>query len=105
MIQRLKTSGWRVELIYLALPSSEMSRLRVAERVTHGGHNILAKDIIRRFPRSLYNLLQLFAPLADQAICYMNIGNAPELVFQQIRSERTIMHPEFFELLHKESRI
>ena len=34
LIHRLQTNGWRVELIYLALPSAEMSRLRVAERVT-----------------------------------------------------------------------
>ena len=33
-------SGWRVELIYLALPNPEMAKLRVAERVSHGGHDI-----------------------------------------------------------------
>lgn len=37
LLQRLQAQGWRVELIYLALPSAEMSRLRVAERVAHGG--------------------------------------------------------------------
>jgi len=40
LIARLKSTGWRVELIYLALPNVEMSSLRVAERVAHGNHNI-----------------------------------------------------------------
>ena len=37
LVRRLKAADWRVELIYLALPSVEVARLRVAERVTHGG--------------------------------------------------------------------
>jgi len=85
------------------LPSAEMSRLRVAERVIHGGHNIPTDDIIRRFPRSLHNLLQLFAPLADQTRCFMNYGERPELVFRQQASQREIYHSEFFELLQQEA--
>jgi len=38
LIQRLQAEGWQVGLIYLALPSVELSTLRVAERVAHGGH-------------------------------------------------------------------
>ncbi|MDD5578778.1 MAG: hypothetical protein PHY16_05780 [Methylobacter sp.] len=103
LIHRLQLQGWRVELIYLALPSAEMSRLRVAERVMHGGHSIPTTDIMRRFPRSLHNLLQWFAPLADQTRCFMNEGDRPELVFRQQASQREIFHPEFFELLQKEA--
>lgn len=40
LVRRLKAAGWRVELIYLALPSVEVAALRVAERVCHGGHDI-----------------------------------------------------------------
>lgn len=39
LINRLQADGWQVDLLYLALPSVEMSKLRVAERVKHGGHN------------------------------------------------------------------
>ena len=55
LIKRLKSEGWRIELIYLALPSVEMAKHRVAERVRHGGHAIPARDIERRFLRSLDN--------------------------------------------------
>jgi predicted ABC-type ATPase len=101
LIRRLQTDGWRVELIYLALPSAEISRLRVAERVAHGGHNIPEDDIIRRFPRSLHNLFQLFAPLVDQTRCFINSGAQPELVFRQIQTQQIIFKTELFEQLQK----
>ena len=40
LIRRLRSDGWRVELIYLALPSVALSRQLVAERVQHGGSPI-----------------------------------------------------------------
>lgn len=64
-MRRLRSQGWRAELIYLALPSMEMSRLRVAERVAHGGHDIPVADIERRFARSLANLLEVFSLEVD----------------------------------------
>lgn len=104
LIDRLQATGWRVELIYLALPSAEMSRLRVAERVAHGGHNIPDADVARRFPRSLHNLLNIFAPKANQTRCFMNSGATPELVFQQNGRVREIFHPDFFVLLQQEAQ-
>ena len=79
-----------------------MSRLRVAERVAHGGHNISEEDITRRFPRSLHNLLNLFAPKVNQAQCCMNNGAIPE--FQQKGVIRTIFHPDFLMFLQQEAR-
>lgn len=34
LIRQLRADGWKVELIYLALPNAEMAKLRVAERVS-----------------------------------------------------------------------
>ncbi|HEB69712.1 MAG TPA: hypothetical protein ENI88_08850 [Desulfobulbus sp.] len=45
--------------IYLALPDVEMSRLRVAERVSHGGHDVPDRDLARRFKESALTNLQL----------------------------------------------
>lgn len=101
LVERLQTTGWQVELIYLALPNAEMSRLRVAERVTHGGHHIPEADLMRRFPRSLYNLFNEFAPKVDQAKCYMNSTTIPKLVFQQEGTICNIFHSDFFELLQQ----
>lgn len=91
LIERLQSDGWQVELIFLALPSVEMSKLRVAERVAHGGHNIPERDIERRFPRSLNNLLHAFSHAVDRCICFMNDGENPVLVFEQRGEDRNII--------------
>lgn len=104
LIQQLKKNEWRVELIYLALPNSEVSRLRVAERVAHGGHNIPVEDIKRRFPRSLKNLLTDFAPQVDQCQCYFNADEEPILVFEQQGAKRTVHEPSIFSLLENEAK-
>jgi predicted ABC-type ATPase len=105
LIKRMQAQGWHVELFYLALPAVQVSLMRVAERVAHGGHDISVSDIMRRFPRSLSNLLLLFAPLVDQAFCFMNVGSAPILVFQQTGTQREIVHAPYFELLLKEAQL
>lgn len=105
LVKRLLATGWRVELVYLALPSVEMSRLRVAERVSHGGHNIPLKDIQRRFPRSLHNLMTLYAPSVTRARCFMNAGGTPEPVFEQVGAQRHILDDRHYNALVKEARL
>lgn len=103
LLDRLRGDGWQVELLYLALPSVEMSELRVAERVAHGGHNIAVPDIRRRFPRSLHNLLNEFSHRVDRCLCFMNEGEVPVLVFEQAGELRDILHEEYYQLLFKEA--
>jgi len=105
LIKRLRDTGWRVELIYLALPSVEMSKLRVAERVAHGGHNIPVQDIERRFPRSLNNLFHLFSHAVDRCICFMNDGEDPVLLFEQNGENREIAHNMYYQQLLKETDV
>ena len=104
LIERLKSTGWRVELIYLALPSVEMSRLRVTERVAHGGHAIPPADIERRFPRSLRNLLDVYADAVDHTRCFLNSGPVPDIVFVQIGANRTILNQSLYDDLVNEAQ-
>ncbi len=104
LIERLHSDGWRMELIYLALPSVEMSKLRVAERVAHGGHNIPVKDSERRFPRSLRHLLNGFSHRIDSCTCFMNDGESPVLVFEQRGSDRDIVHDDYYQHLLEEAQ-
>ncbi|ESQ90008.1 c [Asticcacaulis sp. AC460] len=83
LIERLQASGWAVELIYLALPSADMSISRVAERVAHGGHHIPSTDIIRRYPRSLRNLLNDYSMKVDECHCYLNTEFLTHLIFER----------------------
>ena len=104
LTRRLRSDGWRVELIYLALPSVEMSKLRVVERVAHGGHNIPLADIERRFPRSLYNLLNEFSYAVDRIQCFMNDSNLPQFIFEQQGETREIFNLELFNQLNQQAK-
>ncbi|WP_454007280.1 AAA family ATPase [Alcaligenes sp. Marseille-Q7550] len=99
LIDRLVREGWHVELIYLALPSVAMSRVRVAERVAHGGHDIPVEAIERRFGRSLYNLFTWYAPKVHRARCYLNSGDAPAAIFVQRGEQLEVLaEPEYLQL-------
>ena len=102
-VDRLRLEGWRVELIYLALPSAEMSVWRVAERVAHGGHAIPQNDIMRRFPRSLRHLLNDFSHRVDRCTCFMNHGESPVLVFEQQGLQRDVVDENWYRILTKEA--
>ena len=102
LVDRLQAEGWIVELIYLALPAAGFSKLRVAERVAHGGHNIPASDIERRFPRSLRNLLNDYSMRVDRCECYLN-GADRLIIFEVIDGHRVIHDHALFDRLRKEA--
>ena len=87
LISRLQGQGRQVELIYLALPDAEMSRLRVKERVKHGGHDVPTNVISRRFLRTLKNLLADYAGAASKTRCIMNSSYQPLVVVLFISSD------------------
>lgn len=103
LIRHIRNNGWPVELIYLALPSVEMAKLRVAERVSHGGHNIPIQDIERRFHRSLYNLFTIYGKTVNRCICCMNTGEEPITIFELQGDAREIYRQDYFQLLIKEA--
>ncbi|WP_246065260.1 zeta toxin family protein [Hydrocarboniclastica marina] len=105
LIRRLQADAWHVELVYLALPNKELSKLRVAERVSHGGHNIPEKDILRRFPRSLNNLLNLFSTVVDHCACFMNDRTPPKLIFENRNGSRIISDQDLYSHLLSESEV
>ena len=99
LIRRLKATGWRVELIYLALADVEMAKRRVAERVADGGHDIKPPDIERRFGRSLDNLFGAYAMEVDRTVCFLNTSETPERVFTQTGDQREVLKPAVLESL------
>ena len=104
LIKRLRADGWWVELIYLALPSVEMSKWRVLERVRHGGHDIPLEAVERHFARSLRNLFGDYGPAVNEATCFMNTGASPELAFRQQGVRRDIYNPQIFDHLLREAK-
>lgn len=99
MTRELVEAGWQVNLIYLWLPNVDISRERVAERVAHGGHHVPEKFLVRRYPRSIANLLDLYSPMCTSTICYDNSTTTPKLIFTESAEGRTIADPHLFHAL------
>lgn len=79
-LRRWKKAGYRIEIVYLTLPSPRLALRRIAARVRQGGHNVPKADVIRRFRRSWENFQSLYRPLADVWTVYDNAGDKPELM-------------------------
>lgn len=71
-ISAMREAGYVFHLVYVWLPSPEMSIQRVAARVRAGGHHIPEDVIRRRYPRSLENLFNVFIPIADAWVMLNN---------------------------------
>lgn len=61
----LRSTGYRIHLVFLWLPTADEAVARVEERVRAGGHDVPEPTIRRRYKAGLKNLLQLYLPLAD----------------------------------------
>lgn len=79
-IRDWKAAGYRVELIYLRLPSADHSVARVARRVSEGGHGIPENTLRRRFGLSLEYLETVYKPIVDAWRVYASGGDTPELL-------------------------
>ena len=82
-LRHLRESGYKIYLVFLALPNPDFAILRVKNRVQHGGHDVPNEVIARRFQRGLSNLFQLYMPLVDHWRVYDNASEVPSLIAQQ----------------------
>lgn len=72
LVRRAQAKGYRVSIIFFWLNSPELAIKRVAERVQHGGHNIPADIVRRRYVAGINNLFRLFMPEVDYWAIYDN---------------------------------
>jgi predicted ABC-type ATPase len=74
-----KAAGYRIEIVFLRLPSPVLALRRVVARVKQGGHDVPRADVLRRFTRGWANFQRAYAPLADASAVYDNSGATPRL--------------------------
>jgi predicted ABC-type ATPase len=72
LMERCRTAGYRMMLVFLWLPSVEAACARVARRVARGGHAIPEDVIARRYQLGLRNMRSLYLPFTDTAIIFDN---------------------------------
>jgi predicted ABC-type ATPase len=79
-IDRWRTAGFIVELIFLSLGSPDEAIARVAMRVRQGGHDVAPEVIRRRFVTGMRNFLEVYRRRVDAWQWYDNSGPAPRLL-------------------------
>lgn len=80
LLDEAKKEGYKIVLFYYWLNSQKLAMARVADRVKKGGHNIPKEVVLRRYERSLYNLVNLFIPICNEWYIYDNSETNQSLI-------------------------
>lgn len=86
LISTAKTLGYKINLIFVGLDDVALSMARVALRVRAGGHRVPAKDLLRRFSRSIENLTHA-SKLVDRLWVLDNSGLRRRLVLSSVQHQ------------------
>jgi len=70
-LERARTGGFFVVLIFIGLENAGISLGRVRQRVAQGGHDVPERRLIARFPRTLKNLGGA-VPIVNEAFLFDN---------------------------------
>ena len=73
LLERARSQGFEVWVLYVGLGRVERHLQRVQARVLDGGHDVPAVDVVRRYSRSLRNLSSVLL-LADRVLIFDNAG-------------------------------
>ena len=80
LVKRAQAVGYKVHLLFFCLESPEQAILRVAQRVSNGGHGIPENIIRRRFKRGIENLIHLYLPICDSVSIWNNMQGEAQLI-------------------------
>jgi predicted ABC-type ATPase len=71
-IKKVRSSGYRVSIIYVFIDNPQIALERIKARVEAGGHDVPEKDVLRRFSRSKNNFWRIYKPIADEWTIFYN---------------------------------
>jgi predicted ABC-type ATPase len=74
IIEKLKSEGYGIEMIYILVETPLLSIERIKVRVQSGGHHVSDDNVLRRFSRSKINFWNLYRNLVDRWEMYDNSG-------------------------------
>jgi predicted ABC-type ATPase len=92
LLERCRAAGYRIVLIFLWLPSSDIALARVARRVGQGGHRIPADVVVRRYSAGLRNMRHIYLPLADLILIHDNSDASGVLIAERRGGAPLVIH-------------
>jgi predicted ABC-type ATPase len=97
-IKKAQNCGYKVNLFFLSLGSSELAQQRVLNRVSKGGHSIEPEIIKRRFQRGLDNLKD-YLEIVDTALIYEASGLELMEIARKHENKLTVINQNLWENL------
>jgi predicted ABC-type ATPase len=82
-ILEAKVRGYHVTLLFFWLPTVDLAKERVRNRVIKGGHNIDTDVIARRYVSGIKNLFDIYIPLVDFVVIFDNSEGKQSLIAQK----------------------
>lgn len=76
--RKASAAGYYIRMFYVGLDSAEESMDRIKNRVAHGGHDIPADAVLRRFDSRWKNVADVL-PYCDEAVFYDNYNGFVEV--------------------------
>lgn len=98
-IEKAKSKGYSVTLLFLWLNSEDLAVKRVQVRVEEGGHNIPEKVIRRRYQNGLINFFKLYKPIVNDWMFVNNSGNFYEIIAEGTKFKDEILNTEIWSIL------
>jgi predicted ABC-type ATPase len=96
-IRRAKELGYTVTLLYIWLPSPEMAKKRVKQRVLKGGHNVPEQIIINRYYNGIKNLFELYISEVDEWAFFNSSESNYKLIAFYKKGEHNIIDEKLFQ--------
>ena len=93
VVQRAKSAGLNVGIVYIGLSTPAIAIERVRLRKLKGGHNVPPADVRRRYRRSLLNLASIFG-IADRVVVLDNSSSRTPMkrLFETSRGQTIFDH-------------
>lgn len=83
LLREMRAAGYRIRLDFLWIPTLDLTRDRMKQRVAKGGHDIPDEVQRRRFHLGVRNLAELYRPLVDRWRLFENTKEQPHLVAEE----------------------
>lgn len=92
LLRECRRDGWHIMLLFLWLPSPESAVSRVAQRVIEGGHNVQPDVVYRRYWAGIWNMRNLYLPLAEEAEIYDNSETSRIFIAEKRKGSKFEIH-------------
>ncbi len=105
LLMDMRAAGYHIWMDFLWVPHLDVTRHRVRQRVTKGGHDIPDEVQRRRFHLGVRNLATLYRPLLDHWRLYDNTHPAPALVAEEKAGRLTVADAAKLALIETEAHV